>query len=40
MFLAEQQQPLRRKVALKVLKPGMDTKDLMPASNRSGRRWP
>jgi serine/threonine protein kinase len=27
VFLAEQRQPVRRKVALKVLKPGMDTKD-------------
>src|SRR6516162_1034147 len=25
VFMAEQQQPIRRKVALKVLKPGMDT---------------
>jgi serine/threonine protein kinase/tetratricopeptide (TPR) repeat protein len=29
VFLAEQQQPVRRKVALKVLKPGMDTKDVI-----------
>lgn len=29
VFLAEQQQPLRRKVALKVLKPGMDTKQVV-----------
>ena len=27
VFMAEQQQPVRRKVALKVLKPGMDTRD-------------
>src|SRR6516225_7075150 len=26
VFLAEQEQPVRRKVALKVLKPGMDTR--------------
>jgi eukaryotic-like serine/threonine-protein kinase len=26
VFMAEQQQPVRRKVALKVLKPGMDTR--------------
>jgi tetratricopeptide (TPR) repeat protein len=28
VFMAEQQQPMRRKVALKVLKPGMDTKQV------------
>src|SRR5438445_4394564 len=27
--MAEQQQPIRRKVALKVLKPGMDTKQVI-----------
>src|SRR5262249_3436256 len=29
VFLAEQQQPLRRKVALKILKPGMDTRQVV-----------
>jgi serine/threonine protein kinase len=29
VFLAEQQQPVRRKVALKVVKPGMDTKQVV-----------
>jgi WD40 repeat protein/serine/threonine protein kinase len=29
VYLAEQQQPLRRKVALKVIKPGMDTKQVV-----------
>jgi serine/threonine protein kinase len=29
VFLAEQQEPLRRKVALKVLKPGMDTRQVI-----------
>src|SRR5438132_2066419 len=29
VYLAEQQQPVRRKVALKVLKPGMDTKQVV-----------
>src|SRR5262245_14401323 len=29
VFMAEQQQPLRRKVALKVIKPGMDTRDVI-----------
>src|SRR5260370_23864374 len=29
VFLAEQTQPIRRKVALKVLKPGMDTRQVV-----------
>jgi WD40 repeat protein/serine/threonine protein kinase len=29
VFMAEQQQPVRRKVALKVIKPGMDTKQVV-----------
>src|SRR5947207_4371254 len=29
VFVAEQQQPLRRKVALKVIKPGMDTRQVI-----------
>jgi serine/threonine protein kinase len=29
VFMAEQQHPVRRKVALKVLKPGMDTKQVV-----------
>jgi serine/threonine protein kinase len=29
VFMAEQQEPIRRKVALKVLKPGMDTKQVI-----------
>jgi tetratricopeptide (TPR) repeat protein len=29
VFMAEQQQPIRRKLALKVLKPGMDTKQVI-----------
>ncbi|HKA96571.1 MAG TPA: protein kinase, partial [Streptosporangiaceae bacterium] len=29
VFLAEQEQPVRRKVALKVLKPGMDTRQVV-----------
>jgi serine/threonine protein kinase len=29
VFVAEQQQPVRRKVALKILKPGMDTRDVI-----------
>src|SRR5439155_5380310 len=29
VFMAEQQQPVRRKVALKVVKPGMDTRQVV-----------
>jgi serine/threonine protein kinase len=29
VFVAEQQQPVRRKVALKVIKPGMDSKQVI-----------
>src|SRR5262245_2359835 len=29
VFVAEQQSPVRRKVALKIIKPGMDTRDVM-----------
>jgi hypothetical protein len=39
VFMAEQTQPVRRKVALKVIKPGMDTARSSPASRRSGRHW-
>src|SRR5262244_1833760 len=29
VFVAEQQQPIRRRVALKIIKPGMDTRDVI-----------
>ena len=29
MFMAEQHEPVRRKVALKIIKPGMDTKEVI-----------
>src|SRR5438270_10063413 len=29
VYMAEQQQPVRRKVALKIIKPGMDTKEVI-----------
>jgi hypothetical protein len=35
VFLAEQQQPVRRKVALKIIKPGMDTKQVASAINQA-----
>ena len=39
VYLAEQREPVRRRVALKVIKPGMDTARSSPASRPSGRRW-
>ena len=29
VFMAEQQEPVRRKVALKIIKPGMDTRQVI-----------
>ena len=40
VFMAEQEQPVHRKVALKVIKPGMDTARSSPGSRPSGRPWP
>ena len=40
VYVAEQTQPVRRKVALKIIKPGMDTQaGRSPASRPSGRPW-
>jgi len=40
VYMAEQQRPVRRKVALKLLKPGMDSKQVIARFEPSGRRWP
>ena len=39
VYVAEQTEPVRRRVALKVIKLGMDTKRSSPGSRQSGRRW-
>jgi eukaryotic-like serine/threonine-protein kinase len=43
VFLAEQEQPVRRKVALKIIKPGMDTRQVIArfvkVSARPSRSW-
>ena len=39
VYVAEQTQPVRRRVALKVIKLGMDTRRSSRGSRRSGRRW-
>ena len=40
VYMAEQEEPVRRRVALKVIKLGMDTGRSSPGSKRSARRWP
>ena len=39
VFVAEQSEPVRRKVALKVLKPGMDTRDVVARFEAEPRLW-
>ena len=39
VYVAEQIAPVRRMVALKIIKPGMDTKHVIARSRPSGRRW-
>lgn len=40
VYVAEQTEPVRRRMALKVIKPGMAARRSSPASRPSGRRWP
>ena len=39
VWLAEQTQPVKRKVALKVIKQGLDTKQVVARFEPSGKRW-
>ena len=39
VFMAEQTEPVRRKVALKLVRPGMDSRQILAASRRSARLW-
>jgi serine/threonine-protein kinase len=39
VYMAEQQEPVRRKVALKIIKPGLDKGRSSLASRPSGRPW-
>ena len=39
VYMADQEQPVRRRVALKIIKLGMDTKQVIAASRPSGRPW-
>ena len=39
VWMAEQNRPVQRLVALKLIKPGMDYRQSWPGSRPSGRRW-
>ena len=39
VYMAEQTHPVQRRVALKVIKPGMDSRQVVAASRPSGRPW-
>ena len=39
VYMAEQEKPVRRRVALKIIKPGMDTARSSPASRPNARPW-
>ena len=39
VYMAEQQEPVRRKVALKIIKPGMDMPKLLLASRLNAKLW-
>ena len=39
VFMAEQQQPVRRKVALKIIKPGMDTRQVIARFEAERQAW-
>ena len=40
VYMAAQKEPVRRKVALKIIKPGMDTRKWWRASRPKSRPWP
>ena len=40
VYMAEQEKPVRRRVALKIVKPGMDSNQVLAASRPSARPWP
>jgi eukaryotic-like serine/threonine-protein kinase len=40
VYVAEQTEPVRRRVALKVIKLGMDTKAVVARFEAERRRWP
>ncbi len=40
VYLAEQSEPVKRQVALKLIKLGMDSARFWPGSTPNARRWP
>ena len=40
VYMAEQTQPIRRKVALKIIKPGMDSRQVIARFEAERRPWP
>jgi hypothetical protein len=40
VYMAEQEEPVRRRVALKIIKLGMTRKTSLPVSRPSGKHWP
>jgi len=40
VYMAEQEEPVRRRVAVKVIKLGMDTKSVIARFEASDRHWP
>ena len=40
VYMAEQQEPVRRKVALKIIKLGMDTRQVIGRFEAERQRWP
>ena len=39
VFVAEQQEPVRRRVALKIIKPGRDSRQVIARFEAERRRW-
>ena len=39
VWMAEQEQPVHRMVALKIIKAGMDTRQVIARFEANGRRW-
>ncbi len=40
VYMAEQREPIERKVAVKLIKPGMDSSRFWPGSMPNNKRWP
>jgi len=40
VYVASQREPIRRKVALKIIKPGMDTREVVARFEAERQAWP